>query len=163
MSIYPIAPHIADEATSEAAKRIRQCREIAAACKRLAASPLVGRVVNVSIVPQIKALFPEYIVRYYASCDNRKHKGLYLVTEPEGKPRESLYIALADIDQKRISAEKLLQHAEEKTREAMQYETALADFPALMAQYNNIVPYVRELRNKLTTMMYLTNNGYRDF
>lgn len=162
--VYPIPEHIADEAINEATKRIRQSREKAAACKRLAASPLAGRVVNVSIAPQLEALFPEYIVRYFASDNHRKHKGVYLVTDRgEDKPRESLHIPLADIEQKRISKEALLKLAEEVTRDAQRYEQALADFPGLLAQYNNVVPYVKELRSQLSTLMHLTHYGYNNF
>ena len=162
--VYPIPQHIADEAINEAGKRIRQSREKAAACKRLAASPLAGRVVNVSIAPQLEALFPEYIVRYSASDNQRKHKGVYLVTDRgENKPRESLYIPLADIEQKRISKDALLKLAEESVREAQRYEQALSDFPSLLAQYNNVVPYVKELRSQLSTLMFLTHYGYNSF
>ena len=162
-NVHKISEHAAAEAMDEAAKRIRHCREIAAACKRVAASPLAGRVVNVSIAPQLEALFPEYATRYSASDNSRKHKGLYLITDHDNGTHESLYIPLADIDQKRISKESLLKYAEEKLTEAQIYENALAAFPALMAQYNNIVPYVQDLRNQLMTMMYLTRYSYRDF
>lgn len=161
-ALYPIPDHLAAQATNEALKRIRQEREKAAACKRLAASPLAGRVVNVSIVPQLESLFPQYIVRYCASDNKRKSKGVYLVTDrgPD-VPRESLYIPLADIEQKRISKDALEKLADEAAREALSYEQSLADFPALLAQYNNIMPYLKELRGKLSPLMWLTN--CRDF
>lgn len=162
-NVHQISDRTAEEAMDEAAKRIRQCREIAAACKRLAASPLAGRVVNVSLVPQLEALFPEYKTRYFASDGNRKHKGVYLITDRENGTRESRYIPLGDIEQKRISKERLLEYAEEKAKEASQYEAALERFPAALAQYNNIVPYVQDLRNQLMTLMLLTRYSYRDF
>lgn len=64
---------------------------------------------------------------------------------------------------KRISKEKLLEYAEEKAKEAKQYESALERFPDALAQYNNIVPYVQDLRNQLMTLMLLTKFSYRDF
>ena len=89
---------------------------------------------------------------------------MYLVTDRgEDMPRESLYIPLADIEQKRISKEALLKMSDDCTKDAQRYEQAIADFPALLSQYNNIVPYVKELRSRLTDLMCLTHYGYNGF
>lgn len=151
----PITPERLNTTLGKLATAARIDREAAAFARRLAASPLVGKVATSAISPQLKALAPDRMC-YFSIRENTERTRYFVVIDESAGLRyrdEGRFdIILATYQDKRISAEKLLAQAKEHDKSAAEYMRRAEELPGLVAQLNNLLPYLDKLERAAETV-----------
>lgn len=132
-------------------------REAAAFARRLAASPLVGKVASRALQDQLAALAPGRRVYLYIR-DNPDRTRFVAVIDESVRGKNQYYgdgefdIALATINEKRIDRDKLLEQAKRFDKSAEEYTRRAGELPGLVAQLNNLLPYLDTLERAAQTV-----------
>lgn len=159
MSYYidrsPINPERVNVTVGKLATAARIDREAAAFARRLAASPLVGRVATSALLPQLAALAPNRRVYVYIQDNPDRTRRVVVNDDSTGlksRGEGSFDIALATIKDKRIDRDKLLEQAKRFDKSAEEYTRRAEELPGLVAQLNNLLPYLDKLERAAETV-----------
>lgn len=152
--LYPISDHAAQSAIDATARAIREYRQRAAFFKTLADSPLCGRVVTRALLPQLQSLFPGWDVHSHISEYGPRWRELSLSRQRPDGSTERYTLGLATLAAPRLDRDLMLQKSADHLAHAQRLESALADFPDALGQYNNLVAYLSTLRDRLQPVMY---------
>ena len=157
---WPIADERLNSAIGNLAFFARRERDAASIYRKLAASELVGKIATRALLPQAKALFPDWTV-YYLIEDYGERKRYLRMFREDGSKRETVEIYLATMKDRRIEADKLKQHAKERMERAAVYTKKAEDLPLKVAQLNAVLPYILDLESAAQDVnSYATNRYY---
>ena len=159
MSYYidrsPINPERVNVTVGKLATAARIDREAAAFARRLAASPLVGRVATSALQQQLAALAPGRRVYVYIRDNPDRTRYAVVIDESVGlryHDEGRFDIALATVKDKRIDRDKLLEQAKRFDKSAKEYTRRAEELPGLIAQLNNLLPYLDKLERAAETV-----------
>lgn len=130
-------------------------REAAAFARRLAASPLVGRVATSALQQQLAELAPGRRVYVYIRDNPERTRYAVVIDESVGlryHDEGRFDIALATFKDKRIDRDKLLEQAKRHDQSAAEYMRRAEELPGLVAQLNNLLPYLDKLERAAETV-----------
>ena len=149
---WPITPEELDNALSGLTASTRREREAAAFLRRLAASPLVGKVATRALLPELEKLAPGCRV-YFSIGDSPRRFRWLTVHHLQGMRADYEFsIRLAELDNKRIEVQTLKEQEKERTERAGRYAREAAELPSKVAQLNNLLPYLNELEKAAQTV-----------
>lgn len=153
----PITTERVNVTVGKLATAARIDREAAAFARRLASSPLVGKVATRALQDQLEALAPGRRVYLYIR-DNPDRTRYVAVIDESVRGKNQYYgdgefdIALATINDKRIDRDKLLKQAKRFDKSAKEYTSRAEELPGLIAQLNNLLPYLDKLERAAETV-----------
>ena len=151
---YALTPERVNHTVSKLALQARINREAAAYARRLAASPLVGRVATCALKEQLAALAPDKTV--YFSIRERDPRERYVGVIDQGVcasvSERSFEVVLATNAERRIDRDKLLAQAKRFDSAAAEYTRRASELPAQAAQINNLLPYLLTLEDAAQTV-----------
>ena len=162
-----ITAQLAQVAIDSSARTIREYLHVASIYKTLLTSSAVGKVLNRSIIDRVSPLFPGWRVTYRKQEYGLRWVDLRFTRIPDDPnraagPLESYTITIGNDKTPRLDRDFLTAHAAEYTDEANKLQSALADFPDALAQYNNLLPYYESLRDRLYPIMHTLRNYRHD-
>lgn len=151
----PINPERVSVTVGKLATAARIDREAAAFSRRLAASPLVGRVATSALQQQLAELAPGRRVYVYIRDNPERTRYAVVIDESVGlryHDEGRFDIALATVKDKRIDRDKLLEQAKKHDKSAAEYMHRAEELPGLIAQLNNLLPYLDKLERAAETV-----------
>ena len=155
----PINPERVNVTVGKLATAARIDREAAAFARRLAASPLVGRVATSALQQQLAELAPGRRVYVYIRDNPERTRYAVVIDESVGlryHDEGRFDIALATVKDKRIDRDKLLEQAKRHDQSAAEYMRRAEELPGLVAQLNNLLPYLDKLERAAETVKTYT-------
>ena len=151
----PIDPARLSVTVGKLATAARIDREAAAFARRLAASPLVGRVATSALQQQLAELAPGRRVYVYIRDNPERTRYAVVIDESVGlryHDEGRFDISLATVNDKRIDRDKLLEQAKRFDKSAKEYTRRAEELPGLIAQLNNLLPYLDKLERAAETV-----------
>lgn len=151
----PITPERLNTTLGKLATAARIEREAAAFARRLAASPLVGKVATSALQQQLSALAPGRRVYVYIRDNPERTRYAVVIDESVGlryHDEGRFDIAIATVKDKRIDREKILEQAKRFDESAREYTQRAEELPGLIAQLNNLLPYLDKLERAAETV-----------
>ena len=153
-----ITEELAQNAIDSTARRIREYLHVASIYKTLLTSSAVGKVLNRSIIDRVSPLFPGCRIGYYKQEHGLRWVDLLFTRIPDDPnraagPLERYTVTVGNNQTPRLDRDFLTVHAAEYADNANKLQSALADFPEALAQYQNLLPYYQSICSRLDPVL----------
>lgn len=116
---------------------------------------MVGRVATSALQQQLAELAPGRRVYVYIRDNPERTRYAVVIDESVGlryHDEGRFDIALATVKDKRIDRDKLLEQAKRHDQSAAEYMRRAEELPGLVAQLNNLIPYLDKLERAAETV-----------